>query len=231
MYRQALFQKHGIRDCVVKIDRMSENDILNVLPKKSFRLTPTTGTPRKNVSWIPASSSTQGNSTDALYALDIHRNRNDVVPRVVVKNVKRQRAKSMFAERANKFTIDDLHVEFTEKYSSPNRGLKPGNGRQLLEPRPKPLSECQRIHGELQAKLAAKRATAAAPPPPPAPLLLQAKLSWDQLKALEPKKYPVVQCNVERRPRCAPMMTDVTEGSSSAYEQMNQSIQRFFEYV
>lgn len=150
---------------------------------------------RSNVSWIPNSSQVKKNSADALSALDTYRDRNGVLPRVGKKNVIRQRAKSMFVE-TNKmnYTMDDMHVEFKERFNSPNRGLKPGTERRLSKLQPV-HSECQNIYDELQAKLAAKRAAAAVkapPPPPPLPQsgeLVKRKLSWHQLKALETKKY------------------------------------------
>lgn len=78
---------------------------------------------------------------------------------------KRQRAKSMFIVPAvpsnnvdiKKFTMDDLNLEFTKKYKSHNRGLKPGPERQLREPPPQKMSECQKIYEEFKAKLQAKK--------------------------------------------------------------------------
>lgn len=244
MFREALFQKHGIRNCFVKLDRLSDKDIQEVAPKKKLQLAPKTGSVRSNVSWLPASTSTQQNSADALSALSIYHDQNGIVPRVDKKSVKRQRAKSMFVDRTcqpnnagqNQFTMDDLHVEFTERYSSPNRGLKPSNQRHLSEAQPQQLSDSQKIYNELRAKLAARKAIVAAgaqttpSSPPPLPQM-KPILSWDQLKALESKKYPVVQCSVESVPKNAPSMKNDAVASSSAYDKMNQAIKQFMLYV
>lgn len=212
VYRRALLRSHGIRDCFVKIDRMSVNIIKEMAPKKKLILaSPQDKTFRSNVSWLPNSSQVKKNSAGALSALDTYRDRNGVLPRVGKKNVIRQRAKSMFVEKNSqsnevKYTMDDMHVEFKQKYNSPNRGLKPGTERRLSKLQPE-HSQCQNIYEELQVKLATKRAAAAAvktpPPPPPLPQsgsLAKPKLSWLQLKALETKKYPVVQCSVPAKP-------------------------------
>lgn len=76
--------------------------------------------------------------------------------------MKRQRAKSMFDEPAkqrgagNNKTLEYLHLEFSEKYQSMNRGLKPSADRQLREPAVVP--ESRKIFEELKAILRAKNA-------------------------------------------------------------------------
>lgn len=78
--------------------------------------------------------------------------------------MKRQRAKSMFDEPAkqrgagNNKTMEDLHLEFSEKYQSMNRGLKPSADRQLREPLPAVVPESRKIFEELKAILRAKNA-------------------------------------------------------------------------
>lgn len=78
--------------------------------------------------------------------------------------MKRNRSKSMFVELAeqqlevDKKTMDDLHEEFSAKYNSPNRGLKPSADRQLREPLPMDVPEGREIFEELKLKLQAKNA-------------------------------------------------------------------------
>lgn len=79
--------------------------------------------------------------------------------------MKRQRAKSVFAEPAEhqmeakkkKVTLDDMHVEFSAKYNSPNRGLKPSTDRQLRDPPPKAVPEGREFFEELKAILQEKK--------------------------------------------------------------------------
>lgn len=54
-------------------------------------------------------------------------------------------------------TMDDMHHELSEKFNSPERGLRPSTNRQLPEPQPKPLSEFQKIYNEIKTKLLAKK--------------------------------------------------------------------------
>lgn len=78
--------------------------------------------------------------------------------------MKRQRVKSMFADRAEqqtgakkkKITLDDMHLEFSAKYNSPNRGLKSSANRQLREPPPNVVPEGRKFFEELKAKLQEK---------------------------------------------------------------------------
>lgn len=80
--------------------------------------------------------------------------------------IKRQRAKSMFVELAErqmgtekkKTTMDDFHLEFSAKFNSPNRGLKSSADRQLREPKSKDVPQCRKIFDEFKVKLLAKNA-------------------------------------------------------------------------
>lgn len=75
---------------------------------------------------------------------------------------KRQRAKSMFVQAKDptkkKTTMDDMHLELSAKYGSPNRGLKRSTERQLSDPLPKPVSDFQKIYQEFKEKLQVKNA-------------------------------------------------------------------------
>lgn len=57
-----------------------------------------------------------------------------------------------------KFTLDDMHVEFTGKYNRQNKGLKPCDSRELPEPQAEPLSEFQKMFIKIRAKIDAKNA-------------------------------------------------------------------------
>lgn len=81
---------------------------------------------------------------------------------------KRQRAKSMFVEPnvqpnnvckdIDQFTLDEMHFEFSARYASPNRGLKPSTSRQLPEPQSKPVFEWEKLGCELTTKLSTRKA-------------------------------------------------------------------------
>lgn len=164
MLQQALLREYGIRNCVVRLDRLAENDIL-IATQKKLRLEPKMKNVRLNVSWLPAPSSTKKNSVEALSTLDSYRHQNSIVKTVGGKNVKRQRAKSMFIESNSwsnnkdrkKATMDDMHLELAKMYSSPKRGLKLSTNRQLPELQPQPLSDFQKMANELKAKVEAKK--------------------------------------------------------------------------
>lgn len=157
--------RNRVRDCVVRLDRPAEEDMPKAASNKKFLLASKTN-PVRSVSWIPSPSSIQKKSAESLSALAVHQNENDVVaPKKGRRNVKRQRSKSMYAERTTndtpaktRFTIDDMHLEFKTKYNFRNRGLKPSSERQLSEPKPQAMSVCQKIYIEMKAKLAEKMA-------------------------------------------------------------------------
>lgn len=201
MYRQALFGKYGIRECFVKLERISDE---KQAAKSTNQLIPTAAPLRAQVSWLPAPSATRRKSVVALSELEKYREKNDVVPRIVGRNIIRQRAKSIFAENPRPSTINDLNQEFVEKYNSPNHGLKPCSERQLYGTQisgAQKITDCQKIRNEFEAKLAAKKAraivaAAAMPKPPPSVEIIKPKLSWNQLKALVSKNYPTVECNI-----------------------------------
>lgn len=140
----------------------------------------------------------------------------------------RQRAKSVFMERTchqngAKFTMDDLHVEFINKFNSPNHGLKVMN--ELQNSYPKQPTQCENIFMEFQAKLAAKKAKAV--PKPPKPPTNQKQLSWNELKALTVKKYPTVECGVVPKPK-KPSMAPVFFQS---FHFINQAVKQDMMYV
>lgn len=161
---KAITKKLNFSDCVFHLNRLTEDDIREAIVKEKLRLVPKIGTVRSNVCWLPTLSSTKKILAEALITLGDYRDNNGILPSVARRNVERQRAKSMIVSRtdqsnnsgANLFTMDDMHLEFKEKYSRPNRGLKPRSDRQLLRPqlRPKATSECQQIYQEFQAKIA-----------------------------------------------------------------------------
>lgn len=68
----------------------------------------------------------------------------------------------MFVQRKNatakETTMDDMHLELSGKYESPNRGLKPSTERQLSDPIQKPVSDFQKMFEEFKARLQAKSA-------------------------------------------------------------------------
>lgn len=80
---------------------------------------------------------------------------------------KRQRAKSMFAERSRQpfragqnkqwITTDDMHKEIAERFKLPDRGLKPVQQRKLAEPLPIQMTSFQKFFEEFKAKLQAKK--------------------------------------------------------------------------
>lgn len=163
---QKLLQQYRITDCVVLLDRL-EDEIAKPIRKRKFLLAPEISTERSNKCWISTPASTVDNSVEALTAFAEYQDRNGIVlPKKRRLNVRRERAKSMYVERPlqfnnagrKKMTMDDMHSEFSEKYNRPNRGLKPGSDRQLPEPQPRPIPECQKILNELKTKLAAKTA-------------------------------------------------------------------------
>lgn len=231
MYRRALFRKYDIRECVVMIERMAQNQ-LHKEPKKTLRVA--VETPRLNVSWLPTTSATHKNSSDALAALAQYRERHAIIDRIDRTNIIHQRTKSIFektcqSDNANKYTMEDFHQELAQKVTSPNRGLKPCKFGQFSKSEPNRLTEFEKIRIEFQAKLAAKRSTAApqcSPPlPPPLPPHAKPKLSWEELKALYPKRYPVVECIAMPIPHRA---DSTTYGFSLA---ISQTVRNFVLYV
>lgn len=164
MFQKALLDKYKIRNCVVRLERMARVEDINKEPSEDLRLAPKEKSLRSNVSWLPLSSTTQKNSSEAMAALENYRKEIDFVPTVTGKNVIRQRAKSVYIEsiqpdnsNENGVTMDDLHLEFREKYNSHNRGLKSVGERQLPEAQAKPISQYQKIYNEFLVKLAAKK--------------------------------------------------------------------------
>lgn len=163
-FEKALLKYHRIRDCVVRLERLDLDDIIRKSTSQKLLLKPQAASIRSNVSWMPTTSSTRKNSSEALFALSIYHKKIDFTPTVAGKNVKRQRAKSMYTERAvrpqkdggKNVTIDDLNLEFNERYNRPNRGLKPASDRQLPQLPSKPITQYQKIFNEFLEKVAAK---------------------------------------------------------------------------
>lgn len=139
-----MFRQYDVHECVVKVDRLTENDILEATQKKTLCLKPKIGNVRLNVSWLPVSSTAKKKSTEGLSALATYRHQNNIVQSVVGKNVKRQRAKFMLAasnlqpSNTGKSAIDDVYPEHSKRNSSLRMGLKPSTHRQLPELPPQP---------------------------------------------------------------------------------------------
>lgn len=97
------------------------------------------------------------------------------IPMSKVEHTKRQRSKSMFIDQTYqpieqtaeqpiktpnnvRFTLDDFHLEFLNKYASWNHGLHPTNNRQLAEPLQNSVFKWEKLFDEFQAKRKAKQA-------------------------------------------------------------------------
>lgn len=207
---------------------MTESDVLKATaPRTTFRLATSVKTLRSNVSWIPTPSQIQKNATDCISGLKAYRQTIGVTSNVGQKNMIRRRAKSLFIAKTdqsikndNKSTMDDLHIEFNKKYNSPNHGLKPSADRQLPKMQPQ-LTDCRKIFDELQAKLMVKRAPR--PPPFPTP---NVKMSWNQLKLLQVKRYPVVQANSQVKRLCV-----YPAKPRLVTEKLNQTLKELCKYV
>lgn len=76
-FRKALFEKYGIRNCAVHLNRLDENDIPKVHPKLL-----TTGDVRSNstISWFPSTSAIKKKSFDALSSLAAYQIQNGIAP-------------------------------------------------------------------------------------------------------------------------------------------------------
>lgn len=154
-----MFKKYGIKNCMVQLHRIDEKDKPNLSQDLSLK---PIGNVRSNsnISWFPGPSQMRKNLDVARSSLAAYQTQNRVALKAAAK---RQRAKSMFAEQPSgsckrKVTLDDLHVEFSAKYNSANRGLKPRHECQLSKPQPDTASEFQKIYDEFKAKLNAKNA-------------------------------------------------------------------------
>lgn len=163
MFQKALLQKHGIRNCVVRLERLIDSKIPASQKKK---LLPAKKKLRSEVNWLPNSSSVLVNSSNALSALAVYQEKNNIVLPVARKNARRQRAKSMFANRANDdgywnemnglvHSKDDIS-ELQSRLNSPNFGLKSTFDRSL-EPKPQqPLSDFQKMFVEFKKRIVSK---------------------------------------------------------------------------
>lgn len=160
-----MFEELGIRDCCVRLDRLIESEI-PAPPKK--KLLPSDAKLRTQVSWLPSTSSVLVNSSEARASLAVYQGKNDIVPPVARKNVLRQRAKSMFLNRASvdaqsndmngmKCSNDNI-AELQTKFSSPYFGLKPFGDRLLVPKQQQPLTDFQKIFGEFKKRVESKLA-------------------------------------------------------------------------
>lgn len=76
MLRKTLFRKYKIRDCVVRVLRLNNEEIVNTLNSR-LTLKPTgTVVTNSNISWFPASKTIGMNSVAARSSLVAHRNQN-----------------------------------------------------------------------------------------------------------------------------------------------------------
>lgn len=77
IFRKALFEKYGIRNCAVRLNRVEEKDFPKVRPKLSIN---PTGTVRSNskISWFPGTLAVQEKSTDALSSLVAYQTQNGI---------------------------------------------------------------------------------------------------------------------------------------------------------
>lgn len=164
--RKALFEKYRIRNCSVRLNRLVNGDIPKRYPNTKYQLVPKKGTLRSNVGWLPTPSA-KPMKREALSAFAAYQEKNDVVPRIAAKNLRRERTKSMFAERSNliqqsnkadkKYTMDEMHLELRTKIASPNRGLVSAHDRILPEPKQRPqLSSWEKLQIEFKDKVEAK---------------------------------------------------------------------------
>lgn len=82
-FRKALFEKYGIRDCSVRLNRLDEKDI----PKKRPKLL-AIGDVRSNstISWFPSTTEIQKKSVDALSSLVAYQIENGIASRVAGKS-------------------------------------------------------------------------------------------------------------------------------------------------
>lgn len=143
------------RDCVIRLDRLTQNDILEATRNKKRLLLPTSESVRSNVSWLPVLSTIE-NSVSTLSELAVYREKNGFEPALHQINKRRYRTKSMIKANTPNITLDDMHFELAERYNSPNRGLKPSSSRQVAELQTKPLSDNEKFYIELRAKLTEK---------------------------------------------------------------------------
>lgn len=163
LYRKALWEKYvfGVkhRDCSIRLDQLTQNDILEATRTKKRLLLPTLESVRSNVSWLPVQS-TKENSASTLSELAVYREQNGFEPALHQINKRRYRTKSMIPQSTNQpdktntpnLTLDDMHSELAEKYNSP----RPSSLRQLTELQTKPLSDNENFFIELRAKFAEK---------------------------------------------------------------------------
>lgn len=123
------------------------------------------GAIRSKAICFPTTSSVLEKSSEALSLLASYREQHALEPLKNRKNVRQQRAKSMFAIRTNvdddsndvngkQYSLDDFHSEFHLKFGKPNHGLKPAE--ELPQKQQQPPSPWQIIHKNFQDRVRAK---------------------------------------------------------------------------
>lgn len=165
MFKKALFQKHGIRECFVSLHRLVDS---NSPASSNKKLLPTKKPSpkekllklRSQVNWLQTSSSVS--SSAALSAPGEYKR----VP-VSRNNIRRQRAKSFFAERANdddqpnntnsmNYSKDGIY-ELQAKFNSFNFGLKPSGNRSLAPKPQQPPSDFQKLFKQFKKRVESKK--------------------------------------------------------------------------
>lgn len=128
VFRKALFEIHGIRDCSVHLDRLADINITKDLLSKK-KILPSKEKLRSKVNWLPTSSSVLLNAADAHCTLATYQEKNKIELPVARKNIKQQRFLLMLATRDDgqwndmikmKHSKDDTS-ELQTKFNSPNR--------------------------------------------------------------------------------------------------------------
>lgn len=157
-----LFKRFKIRECKINLVRQTASGIF--LSQISWWQNSKKGVKWQLILFLSLIITTENPASTAKNSAE----GNDVLPpKGARRNVRRERAKSMYVERPLQFnnagkektTMDDMHREFAEMYGRPNRGLRPCCDRQAPEAQPRPISECQKIFNEFKAKLAARKST------------------------------------------------------------------------
>lgn len=150
----------------MRIERLADLDI-PVIPKK--KLLPSNKKLCSEVSWLPTTSSVLVNSSDALLELAAYQKKNNIVPPVARKAVRRQRATSMLADRLNDDEqlnnmsgtkhARDVTSELLAKFRSPNFGLKSSYDRSVNPKPPQPKSDFQKIFEEIKKRFDSSSST------------------------------------------------------------------------
>lgn len=84
-FRNAIFEKCGIRDCSVSLQRIDETDFPQANSELQLKASGTVHS-NSNISWFPAHSTVQKNSFDALSSLVVYQNRNGIWSRLAARS-------------------------------------------------------------------------------------------------------------------------------------------------